>query len=72
MTVRELDRLVSKTEMNPAAKRSLRHVREAVMSGRAADPAIGRYDWSVGVISKAGTPVRFRFSLRKAAANGDG
>lgn len=71
MTIRELDRLVSQTDITPVSKKTLRHVREAVMSGRASDPSMGRYDWSVGVVSKAGTPIRFRFTLRKATYGRD-
>jgi hypothetical protein len=66
MTIRELDRLVSQTELTPVSKHALRHVRKAVMSGRATNPEVNRYDWSVGVEQRAGGGVKFSFSLRKA------
>lgn len=71
MTTRELDRLVSQTEMTPAAKQALRVVRKAVMSGHATEPEVHRYDWKVGVSQRNGGGVRFSFSLRKAQPRGE-
>lgn len=71
MTVQDLDRLIGRTELSPLTKHALRGVRKAVMSGRASDPKVGRYDWSVGVETRNGTGVRFSFSLRKARPHGD-
>jgi hypothetical protein len=65
MTVQDLDRLVSQTELTSLTKHALRGVRKAVLSGRASDFEVGRYDWSVGVETRNGTGVRFSFSLRK-------
>jgi hypothetical protein len=70
MTVAELDRLVNQTELTPLTKHALRGVRKAVMSGRASDPEVHRYDWTIGVETRQGTGVRFSFSLRKADPNG--
>ena len=70
MTTRELDRLVSQTEMTPATKQALRIVRKAVLSGKATDPEVNRYDWKVGVSQRNGGGVRFSFSLRKAEPRG--
>lgn len=65
MTIAELDRLVSKTELAPTTKQLLRVVRRAVMSGQATDPVIGQYTWSVEVDAPNGTARRFRFSMRR-------
>lgn len=67
MTTRELDRLVSRTSLTPTSKQVLREVRHAVISGRAADPAIGESSWSVGIVSRGGsTGFRYTFSFKKA------
>lgn len=71
MTIRELDRLVSQTDLTPASKQALRIVRKAVMSGQATDPVVHRYDWKVGVTQRNGGGIRFSFSLRKAQPRGD-
>lgn len=60
MDTRELDRLVGKTELTPASKRALRHVRKSVMSGRVTDPVEGNGYWEVAVEG-----ARLRFTLRK-------
>lgn len=65
VTIAELDRLVSKTELDPLTKQALRVVRKAVMSGQATDPVLGQYTWSVEVDSPNGTARRFRFSMRR-------
>lgn len=65
MTVAELDRLVTKTELAPRTKQVLRVVRKAVMTGQATDAVIGQYTWSVSVDVPNGTARRFRFSMRR-------
>lgn len=60
MDTRELDRLVSKTELTPTSKAALRHVRKAVLSGRVTDPVYGNGYWEV-----ATNGARLRFTLRK-------
>lgn len=65
MTIQELDRLVTKTAMNPASKRALKEVRRAVIKGESHDPAIGRGSWSIEIQTQRGLPVRMRFSLRR-------
>lgn len=64
-TTRELDRLVSKTHLTPVSKQALREVRKAVMSGRTGDPDTGEAEWSIGIVTKGGSDVRFRFSFKK-------
>lgn len=65
MTLQQLDRLVSKTELTPNAKQALRLVRHATMSGRASEPEVSKYDWQIAVDTYEGGSFRFRFSLRK-------
>lgn len=65
MTVRDLDRLISKTELNPASKTVLRSVRKALSSGRVGNTAVGRASWSIEVQSLEGTPLRIRFSFKR-------
>lgn len=60
MDTRDLDRLVSKTELTPASKRALRHVRSRAMSGVLHDPVVGNGYWEVAMDG-----ARLRFSLRK-------
>jgi hypothetical protein len=67
MTTRDLDRLVSKTELNPVNKQVLREVRKAVMSGRAGDAVIGEADWMIGMVSRGGSGMRFHFSFKKVS-----
>ena len=65
MEIRELDRLVSKTEMSPLTKQGLRAVRKAVMSGRCGDPEVGEGTWSVSMTSIGGSPVKMNFSFKR-------
>lgn len=65
MTIRELDRLVSKTEITPLSRQGLRAVRKAVMSGRCSDPQLGGGTWSVSMTSIGGSPVRMNFSFKR-------
>ncbi len=65
MTTRELDRLVSRTEFDPARKRALREVRQAVMTGYATDAIEGAAEWQIAISTRGGTAVRFQFSFKK-------
>lgn len=65
MDTRDLDRLVSKTEISPVSKRALRHVREAVMRGRVTDPVHGNGYWEVAM-----NGARLRFTLRREEPHG--
>lgn len=67
MTLQQLDSLVNRTELSPNAKQALRLVRHAVMSGRASEAEVGKYDWAVAVDTFEGGALRFRFSLKRAA-----
>lgn len=65
MTIRELDRLISRTEMTPLSKQGLKAVRKAVVSGRCGDPEMGSGTWSVSMTSIGGSPVRMNFSFKR-------
>lgn len=65
MTERDLDRLVSKTEMNPLSKKALRQVRKAVVSGRVGDPNVGSAHWSVSFDNTVGSQVKMSFSFKR-------
>ncbi len=65
MTVNELDRLMSKTELTPEAKVALRHVRKAITRGESGEARIMRSEWSVSVSGERGQPVTMRFAYRR-------
>lgn len=65
MTVRDLDRLVTKTEISPVSKRALKDVRKAVISGACGDPEVGTGSWSIAIDNTAGSPMRMTFSFRR-------
>jgi len=65
MTVRDLDRLISRTSMNPISKKALKGVRRALLSGSINEPTIGRASWSVEVQTQGNYPARMIFSFRR-------
>lgn len=65
MTIRDLDRLVSRTELNPVSKQALREVRQGVMSGRVSDAEVGEAEWRIGLCSRGGSDVKFVFSFKR-------
>lgn len=65
VTIRELDRLVSKTEITPASKMLLRAVRKSTMRGRVRGPHMSRYTWSVIVEDFGTSGAKFRFNLKR-------
>lgn len=65
MDIRDLDRLVSKTEMTPASKTGLKTVRRAVMSGRVGDAENHGATWSVSFDSDGGSQVTMNFSYKR-------
>lgn len=66
MDIRELDRLVSKTELTPASKLMLRTVRKSAMSGRVRGPEMDDYKWSVYVEDFGSSGAKFTFALRRS------
>jgi hypothetical protein len=66
MDIRELDRLVSKTELTPTSKLLLRKVRRSIMKGKVAGPPqVGKYTWSV-MVEDFGPGAKVTFQLRRA------
>lgn len=65
MTVQDLDKLVSKTELNPVSKIALRSVRKAMMTGRCGDAVIGRGSWSISMDTDGGSQVTMSFSFKR-------
>jgi len=65
MTIRDLDRLVTKTELTPVSKTALKEVRKAVMSGRCGDTNIGRASWSITLDTSSGSGVKMNFSFKR-------
>lgn len=65
MTVRDLDRLISRTELDATRKKMLKGIRNAVLSGRSGDAEIGRASWSVAVQSLNGSPLRISFRFKR-------
>jgi hypothetical protein len=65
MTIQELDRLISKTELTPTSKQVLRKVRKAILAGQEAHPVIGNYTWKIEVDNIEGVPTRLTFSMRR-------
>jgi hypothetical protein len=65
MDTRELDRLVSKTEINPMVKIALRHVRKAVERGDVTGFKLDKNSWSVRVDNPRGISCTWVFYIRK-------
>jgi type 1 glutamine amidotransferase len=69
MTVKELDRLINKTEITPMSKKALQHIRSAITSGKCGEFNVGHSSWWVNVDNEFGNAVRMSFTLRKGASN---
>jgi len=65
MTVNELDRLMSRTDLTPESKVALRHVRKAIVRGESGEAKVLRSEWSVSISGERGTPVTMRFAYRR-------
>ncbi len=65
MVIKDLDRLVSRTDLTPVSKQALREVRKAVISGRSGDPQVGQADWRIEIVTRGGSTARLRFSMKK-------
>lgn len=65
MTIRDLDRLVTKTDMTPVSKSALKIVRKAVMNGRCGSPEVGEARWSISVDTESGRGVKMNFSFKR-------
>jgi hypothetical protein len=65
MNTRELDRLVSKTELSPLVKVALRRVRRAIERGDVSGFTMSKNSWSVRVYDPNGLSCTWTFYLRK-------
>lgn len=65
MDTRELDRLVSKTELNPLVKVALRRVRRAIERGDVTGFNMSKNSWSVQVANPQGLSCTWTFYIRK-------
>ena len=65
MTIADLDRLVTKTELSPVSKQMLRGVRTALISGAVGEPDIRSATWSIGIQTDGGYPARMTFSFKR-------
>lgn len=64
MDTRDLDRLVTKTELNPFVKIALRRVRKAVESGDVTGFTLSKHSWSVKVADPRGLSCTWTFTLK--------
>lgn len=67
MTIRELDRLVTKTDINDMSKRALRSVRTAILAGKNMALNLDSSKWSVAFENEYGNEMKVSFSFRKEA-----
>lgn len=69
MDTRDLDRLVTKTELNPFVKMALRRVRRAVEEGNVTGFYISKHSWSVRVADPKGLSCTWTFTLKDDNGN---
>lgn len=65
MDTRDLDRMVTKTELNPFVKMALRRVRRAVETGNVTGFTINKNSWSVKVADPRGLSCTWTFTLKE-------
>lgn len=65
VNIRDLDRLVSRTEITPASKLLLRAVRKSAMRGKVRGPQMSRYTWAVIVEDFGSSGATFRFNIKR-------
>jgi hypothetical protein len=65
VTIQQLDRLITSTQLDPVSKSLLRRVRKSVQSGTVGDAVVGKARWSVSIESEAGQPIKMNFSFRR-------
>lgn len=71
MDTRDLDRLVTKTELSPLVKVALRRVRKAIEAGEVESFQIDKYKWSVRVSNPKGLSCTWTFTMRKPDGTSD-
>jgi hypothetical protein len=69
VNTRDLDRLVSQTELNPFVKLALRRVRKAIEQGEVTGFSISKRSWSVKVANPQGLECTWVFTMKDK--NGD-
>ena len=69
MDTRDLDRLISKTELNPFVKLALRRVRRAISQGDVTGFSISKHSWSVKVADPKGLECTWVFTLKDDNGN---
>ena len=65
MTLKELDRLITKTDMNEVSKKAMRYVRSAVEHGKCGPLKLKPDAWSVVLENEYGNQLTMSFSFRK-------
>jgi hypothetical protein len=69
MDIRDLDRLVTKTEINPFVKMALRRVRKAIAEGEVTEFSISKHKWSVKVADTKGLSCTWTFTMKDDNGN---
>jgi hypothetical protein len=64
MDTRDLDRMVTRTEINPFVKMALRRVRRAIAEGEVTGFSISKHKWSVKVSDPKGLSCTWTFTLK--------
>ena len=64
MDTRDLDRMVTQTELNPFVKMALRRVRKAIDTGNVTGFTISKNSWSVKVADPRGLSCTWTFTLK--------
>ncbi len=65
MDTRDLDRVISKTELSPLVKVFLRRVRKAIDSGDVKSFTVNKSSWSISVMDYYGFCCTYVFTFRK-------
>jgi hypothetical protein len=64
MDTRDLDRLVTKTELNPFVKIALRRLRKNIEAGHVTGYTITKHSWSVRVADPKGLSCTWTFTMK--------
>lgn len=69
MDTRDLDRLVSKTDLSPMVKLALRRVRRAIEAGDVSGLTVSKRSWSIRVADPNGLNCTWTFYLKDENGN---
>ena len=69
MDTRDLDRIMTKTELSPFVKIALRRVRRAITEGNVTEFSINKHSWSVSVADPKGLSCRWTFTMKDEDGN---